>query len=65
MCINRDKVKSLRINKGFKRAELAVKMGVSEATIWHIETDQKYDPRIYTMNKLAEVLEVEIKELLL
>lgn len=65
MCINREKIKSLRINKGMKRNELAVKMGVSESTIWNIETDKKYDPRIYTISLLAKMLGVELKEILL
>ncbi len=48
-----------------KRNELAVKMGVSESTIWNIETDKKYDPRIYTISLLAKMLGVELKEILL
>lgn len=64
MCINRDKIKSLRIEKGWKRNELAVKMGTSESVIWSIEENIDYDPRICTMNKLASIFKVEIKELL-
>jgi len=64
MCINRDKIKSLRIEKGWKRNELAVKMETSESVIWSIEQDKKYDPRINTIVKMSKVFEVEINELL-
>ena len=65
MCINRDKIKSLRIEKGWKRNELAVKMETSESVIWSIEQDKKYDPRINTIKKLSKIFDVEIKDILL
>lgn len=65
MCINREAIKMIRLKKGMKRNEVAFKLDTSESVIWSCEEDKNYNPRICTLQKLAELYGVELKEILL
>lgn len=57
------KIKELRLLKGLTQEDLAEKTGLSVRTIQRIESGE-VDPRTFTLNALAEALEVDIKELM-
>lgn len=54
------KIKKLRILKGFTQEDLAEKTSLSVRTIQRIENGE-VDPRTYTLNLLAEALQVELE----
>lgn len=58
----KNQVKKFRKQEDITQAELAEKVGVSRQTINAIET-RKYDPSLGLALKLAELFEVEVKEL--
>lgn len=58
------RIKELRIQKGLTRKELARRAGVSESWLKHIENGQNL-PSIRTLARIAEVLEVSIKDIFL
>jgi transcriptional regulator with XRE-family HTH domain len=58
-----DKLKNLLYIKGYTQEEMAAKLGVNQETIsrW---VNNKHKPRAKYLRKMAEILEVEIKDLL-
>jgi transcriptional regulator with XRE-family HTH domain len=56
------KIKELRIKKGLTQEELAERTNLSVRTIQRIESGD-VDPRTYTLNLLAEALDVELETL--
>lgn len=56
------KIKEIRIEKGLTQKELSKLSGVSESYIGDLERNEKI-PSIITICKLANALEVDIKEL--
>jgi DNA-binding XRE family transcriptional regulator len=57
------KLKLKRIERGLTQDGLAEKAGVSKITIVRYEKNER-DPRISTVKKLCEVLELDVRELL-
>lgn len=56
------KIKELRIKRGLTQEELAERTNLSVRTIQRIESGD-VDPRTYTLNLLAEALDVELETL--
>lgn len=56
------KIKELRIKKGLTQEDLAERTNLSVRTIQRIESGD-VDPRTYTLNLLAEALDVELETL--
>lgn len=56
------KIKDLRIALGMTQSELAVKMGVSQATVGMWETGDRM-PRASKLLKLAEILNCSVSDL--
>jgi len=56
------KIRELRLLKGFTQEDLADKTGLSVRTIQRIENGE-VDPRTFTLNALAEALEVDLQVL--
>ncbi|TFE01695.1 helix-turn-helix domain-containing protein [Jeotgalibacillus salarius] len=54
-----------RVEKGYTLSELAEKAGVSKSYLSNIERNLKQNPSIQLLEKVANVLEVDLKELLL
>ena len=56
-----EKIKSIRIKNGLTQELLAEKTNISTRTIQRIENNE-VDPRSYTLEKIAEALNVDFKE---
>lgn len=56
-------IKETRLKKGMTQEELASKTDISVRTIQRIEKDE-VDPRLYTLQTIASVLEVDYEELI-
>lgn len=52
----RNRVKALRLERGLSVAALARKAEVSEPTVFEIERDNGYEPRVSVVTKIAEAL---------
>ena len=59
----RTKLKSIREQRGFALRTLAVMAGVHYTSLVRLEGG-RYDPRLSTLRKIAEALEVNVCELL-
>ncbi len=55
-------IKELRLKKGLTQEELAEKTDISVRTIQRIENGE-VDPRLYTLQSIASVLDIEYEEL--
>lgn len=60
--IDPDKLRAARERRLWTQAELAARIGSAESTLVNIERG-KHQPRISTVRKLAEALEVDPAEL--
>jgi transcriptional regulator with XRE-family HTH domain len=58
-----DKIKRMRMHKGFSQVELARRSGVSQPAISQIESGTK-TPTLDTLRKLAKALGVPVSELI-
>lgn len=58
------KIKELRRSKKFSQEELAQLSGVSRATISFLENDLPQNVELNTLKKLADALDVSIKDFL-
>jgi transcriptional regulator with XRE-family HTH domain len=58
------KIQTLRLEKGLTLPELAAKAGVSKGFVFQIEDDEKTNPSLETLNKIARALDVTLAELL-
>ena len=56
-------LKRIRNEKGMTRKELASLTGVSASTIILLENGTTYDPKVYTVQRLADALGVRFDEL--
>lgn len=56
-------IKQVRKNKGFSVNKLSKKTNLSEAYIKDLEGNRKYNPTMETLGKIADALEVNVKEL--
>ena len=54
-----EEMKRLRNERFLSQRDLARKAGVSPTTIMHLETGESADPRLSTVRKVAEALEVD------
>jgi len=58
-----DKLRKQRRLAGLTQAELATLSGVGLATITRLEQGESREPRVSTLKKLAQALEVEIRDI--
>lgn len=56
-------IKQVRKNKGYSVNKLSKKTNLSEAYIKDLEGNRKYNPTMETLGKIANALEVNVKEL--
>lgn len=54
-------LKAARVLKNLTQEEAAKLLNISESTLNHYE-NQKYSPRLSTLQKMAEIYEVDIKD---
>ena len=54
-----EEMKRLRNERFLSQRDLARKAGVSPTTIMHLETGESVDPRLSTVRKVAEALEID------
>ncbi len=59
-----ENLKNLRIEQRYSRKQLSEAAGVSKTTIYMIENDDNYDPKLSSLTALAKVLKVPISKLL-
>lgn len=59
-----DKLKTLREANGWSQAELASRAGVSQSSIHYIESGTRKNPGIACLQKLADVLNISLLELI-
>jgi XRE family transcriptional regulator, fatty acid utilization regulator len=63
MATTGEKIKAAREAKVWGQAELAREVGITPNGLWHIENGKR-NPRPSTIRKIAEVLGIDVKELL-
>lgn len=59
------RIREIRESKGMSQTELSEKSGVSRATIWKLETDDKAVTMISTLQNIAAALGVSLNEIFL
>lgn len=59
-----ENLKRHREEKGYSKLRLAREAGISARCIEHIEFNRARNPRVGTLRKIAEVLNVSIEELI-
>ena len=59
------RIKEIRESKGMSQMELSEKSGVSRATIWKLETDDKAVTMTSTLQNIAAALGVSMDEIFL
>jgi XRE family transcriptional regulator of biofilm formation len=57
-------IQEIRKKKGFTLSELAVRANISKSYLSNIERDINQNPSIHIINKLAVVLDVDLRALL-
>lgn len=57
-------ISSIRKQKGYTLSELSERTGISKSYLSNIERNLKQNPSIHVMEKIAEVLKVDLKLLL-
>jgi transcriptional regulator with XRE-family HTH domain len=57
------RLREVRDAKGFSRAHLAALSGMSMSTIILLENGTTYDPKVYTVQRLADALGVKFSDL--
>jgi transcriptional regulator with XRE-family HTH domain len=62
-CVNYNKIKSLRREKGMSRPDLAAICEINILTLWRIESISDYRPTFCTISRIAKALGVSISEL--
>lgn len=58
-----ENIKKIRLEKGLTRQELAKALKVSDSTISRYENNKR-EPNMETLNKIAEILDIDILDLL-
>lgn len=56
-------IKNIRKNKGISLNKLHEMTGVSRAYLYDLENNRRFNPTMFILKKIAEVLEVNIKDL--
>lgn len=59
------KIREIRESKGISQTELSERSGISRATIWKLETDDKAVTMTSTLLKIASALGVSLDEIFL
>ena len=59
------RIREIRESKGISQTELSEKSGISRATIWKLETDEKAVTMTSTLLKIASALGVSLDEIFL
>lgn len=59
------RIREIRESKGISQTELSERSGVSRATIWKLETDDKAVTMTSTLIKIASALGVSLDEIFL
>lgn len=59
------RIREIRESKGISQTELSERSGISRATIWKLETDDKAVTMISTLLKIASALGVSLDEIFL
>lgn len=58
------RIRELRISKGFSLNQLAERAGVAKSYLSYIERDVQTNPSLHFLQKICDVLEVEVETLL-
>lgn len=56
-------IKNIRKNKGISLNRLHEMTGISRAYLYDLENNRRFNPTLFILQKIAEVLEVNIKDL--
>ena len=56
-------IKNIRKNKGISLKKLHEMTGISRAYLFDLENNRKFNPTLFILKKIAEELEVNIKDL--
>ncbi len=56
-------IKNIRKNKGISLRKLHEMTGISRAYLFDLENNKKFNPTMFILEKIAEELEVNIKDL--
>jgi transcriptional regulator with XRE-family HTH domain len=59
------RIREIRESKGISQTELSERSGISRATIWKLETDDKAVTMTSTLLKIASALDVSLDEIFL
>jgi transcriptional regulator with XRE-family HTH domain len=59
------RIREIRESKGISQTELSERSGISRATIWKLETDDKAVTMTSTLLKIASALGVSLDEIFL
>lgn len=59
------RIREIRESKGISQTELSERSGISRATIWKLETDDKAVAMTSTLLKIASALSVSLDEIFL
>lgn len=59
------RIREIRESKGISQTELSERSGISRATIWKLETDDKAVTMTSTLIKIASALGVSLDEIFL
>lgn len=58
-----DKIKYLRLKKGYSVSRLANKSNVSKSYLSNLENNKKSNPSLFILSKIASTLEVSVESL--
>lgn len=56
-------IRNLRKNKKISLRKLSDMTGISRAYLYDLESNRRFNPTLFILQKIAEVLEVDIKDL--
>ncbi len=59
------RIREIRENLGITQAELAEKAGLARATVWKLEVEDDVVTTTKTLERIADVLGVDLKDLFL
>ncbi|PYU13118.1 MAG: XRE family transcriptional regulator [Acidobacteria bacterium] len=58
------RIRRLRLQRELTQEELAREVGLTTHTIWRLENDHSFNPRLQTLRAIAEALGVDVSDLL-
>lgn len=56
-------IRNLRKNKKISLRKLSDMTGISRAYLYDLESNRRFNPTLFILQKIAEVLEVDVKDL--